>query len=186
MRRKNKKNHRSYRNNKRHDPSRWLYALGFIIALLIIGSIILYFDAKEGQEPLPSPAFEDDFGAICGNGLIEPGENCQNCFFDVRCGEDETCTGGACIKEKGSLLPLTFTLIILCLLTITFLSYRLIQRHQNERGGDLRRLGPLVNYIKGSLRSGYKEPSVKINLIKAGWTHRDIEKALKIAQRQLR
>lgn len=32
----------------------------------------------------------------CGNGRVDPGENCENCFTDVRCGANELCINKVC------------------------------------------------------------------------------------------
>ncbi|MEK6934959.1 MAG: hypothetical protein AABW46_03705, partial [Nanoarchaeota archaeon] len=39
-------------------------------------------------------------GELCGNELIDDGENCDNCPQDVTCGENEVCQEGQCITEK--------------------------------------------------------------------------------------
>lgn len=160
-----------------------LYVLGFIITFLAIGAIIMFSDITQDVEaPLPAP----EFGAVCGNGLVEVGENCGNCFLDVRCFPDEMCVEGFCVEERASLLPFTLILIFISLLGIFFLGHKLLQRRKGEEGMDMHRISSLVDYMSKSMRSGHKKTEVRINSLRAGWTERDVNKALREAQRRLR
>ncbi len=41
-------------------------------------------------------------GPICGDGVIDPGENCANCPQDVQCGPGEECVGAVCQPICGN------------------------------------------------------------------------------------
>ena len=130
---------KSVRRNKKHDLEKTLYVLAFLITVLGITAIIgfSYFSYNNlGEAPLPAP-FE---GAICGNGIIEAGENCGNCFLDVRCLSDETCYQGFCVEKKRSLLPFTSVLIFISLTGIFFLGYKLMQRKKGKSKAYINRI----------------------------------------------
>ncbi len=38
-------------------------------------------------------------GPFCGDGNVDPGEDCLTCPEDVQCGACETCVGGVCLPE---------------------------------------------------------------------------------------
>lgn len=42
--------------------------------------------------------------ALCGNGEINEGENCETCSEDVTCGEGEECIEGECITQETNLI----------------------------------------------------------------------------------
>lgn len=171
------------RNVKKVNLDNVLYILGFIITFLAIGAILIFSDINQDEIiPLPAP----ESGAVCGNGLVEVGENCGNCFLDVRCFPDEACVEGFCVEEKRSALPFLLILIFSSLLGIFFLGYKLIQRKKGDEGMDMHRISSLVEYMSRSMKSGHKVPEVRINALRAGWTERDVGKALKEAQRRLR
>ncbi len=55
----------------------------FFIAVFLLSAILL-----SGCPPPP--------GELCGNGVIDPDENCLSCPADVKCGGGEVCVGGIC------------------------------------------------------------------------------------------
>ena len=171
------------RNVKKVNLDNALYILGFIITFLAIGAILIFSDISQDEAaPLPSP----EFGAVCGNGLVEVGENCGNCFLDVRCFPDETCIQGFCVEKRRSTLPFLLTLIFASLLGIFFLGHKLLQGKKSDERVDMHRISSLVDYMSRSMKSGHKAPEVRINALRAGWTERDVNKSLKEAQRRLR
>ena len=40
--------------------------------------------------------------SVCGNGIIDAGEDCSTCIDDVKCGENEVCINALCEKKKNS------------------------------------------------------------------------------------
>lgn len=160
-----------------------LYILGFVISILIIGALLLYADISFEEKPLAAP---ESGGALCGNGLIEPRENCGNCFIDVYCGKDSLCINSLCLEKKASLLPWMIILILIILGSDFYLVYKIMEGKKKEDSADLWRISPLINYIGKALRAGAKEPEININSSRAGWTRRDIKIAMNVAKKRFR
>ena len=139
---------------KRSSKDKQTFIIGFIIAVLVLWSVITYLDTRT-TTPSPAPfGFEDN--AVCGNGFVEPGENCGTCYLDARCLSTETCSSGVCLQKRASLLPFTIPLIFLSLIGIFLLSYRLMHRKKEV---DPRHVG------RGSTKGGWTKISriVKYN-----------------------
>jgi len=158
-----------------------LYVLGALIAFSAIVMLLMWADSNQGNQlvdaPLPAPAYGPD--AVCGNGVIEMGENCGNCFLDARCNFEEECINGFCAGKRTSVLPYTLLLIILSVISIAILSYKLMQRTKGNKGAEAQRLAPLKGYIGRAIRAGQKVPEIKINLLRAGWPKKDVEKVVR-------
>ncbi len=54
----------------------------------------------------------------CGNGIMDQGENCENCPEDVQCLEDEICYEGRCVIEKKPMFLFVSPFLIILLLFI--------------------------------------------------------------------
>jgi hypothetical protein len=52
-----------------------------------------------GTDPL---SVEDSSSAICGNNIVEDGENCSTCALDVKCGKGSICQKNACVKKSNA------------------------------------------------------------------------------------
>lgn len=64
-------------------------------------------------------------GAVCGNGVIEEGEDCASCMEDVRCADDEVCLNAKCEKKKRSGRILSIVAIIGAVIgAVFYLLYR--------------------------------------------------------------
>lgn len=50
---------------------------------------------------------ESEESGLCGNGVIEEGENCDSCVEDVSCEEDEECVEGECIVAGNKITGFT-------------------------------------------------------------------------------
>lgn len=62
----------------------------------VLSKAIVDRDVSEGD------VFEEEReGPVCGNGVREAGENCENCPADVRCASNSRCEGGVCVPVKS-------------------------------------------------------------------------------------
>lgn len=86
------------------------------------------------------PTSEAKSKPVCGNGVIEPGEDCSTCIEDVRCALDEICINAGCEKKKaGSSLLIIVAIIGAVIAILVFLLYKLnasrrFDDHAREEG----------------------------------------------------
>ena len=125
---------------------------------------------------------------ICGNGIVDPGEDCDNCKIDVRCGENEICKERECVAVKK--IPFLTTFIILL---IFIAGYIIFMKYENKKkfGIDMSKIekarkelseekpeGKLENYVKDTLKKGFSIEDVEKNLLKSGWKKEEIKKVM--------
>ena len=159
-----------------------IFIIGFIIAALVLWSVIMFFDSRQtALSPAPFSLFDDR--AVCGNGFVEPGENCGTCFLDARCLSSEVCQSGVCLQKRASLLSFIIPLIFLSLISIFWLSYKLVRRKKIVEKDKAYRVTNLVDYINKSFKSGHREPEIRINVLRAGWNQHDVDKAFSLSRR---
>jgi len=83
---------------------------------------------------VPSLIEEQTEEQKCGNGIIEEGEDCENCPEDVQCAENEVCDAGVCIPKKPSSTKIFLVLgaIILAIGAAGFAVYK-VSSKKSER-----------------------------------------------------
>jgi len=59
----------------------------------------IYALTYELEQEEPEPVVPT--GPVCGNGLIEAGENCQTCPADVKCPSGQNCQAGVCVAPPA-------------------------------------------------------------------------------------
>ena len=164
-------------------PSFWI--LAFIFLALITYSSIKLFEPQRGTI-FPAPELStDNAESICGNGLIESGEDCQTCFIDSPCVSNEVCSSGVCLQKKFNILILTIPAILLAILAIGLLGYQVLEFRGSRNEGEMHRIAGLIDYISKSIRAGQRETEIKINVIRAGWDKGDAARALTEAKKSL-
>ena len=164
-------------------PLFWVVAF---ILLALATYAILKTAEQQNRSILPAPGFEEDYEeSICGNGLIEAGEDCDTCYIDSPCAQGQICSLGACMKEKFNLLVLTIPAIILAILAIGLLGYQILEFREKHNEGKMQRLSGLMDYISKSMSAGQKETEIMINVIRAGWDKSDASEALKEVKKSL-
>ncbi len=67
--------------------------------------------AKQGSE-----------SSVCGNKIVEEGENCSSCALDVSCGSGSICTQGVCEQKKSA----TKAIMIFALVSIGILFFAIL------------------------------------------------------------
>ena len=173
------------RSVKFREVERMLYK-AVLWAVLLMAVIFIAIALLE-KMPSPAPQIEAQAPAaeesICGNGLIEPGEDCETCYIDFPCFEGEECYYGTCIQKRFNTLWITLPLIFIALIGVSFFSYKIFERKFSTKKDYMQRISGLVGYVRQSLKSGQKEPAIRINAIKAGWGERDVDMAIKEAKR---
>lgn len=64
--------------------------------------------------------------SVCGDGVVDAGEDCSSCIDDVKCSDDEVCINALCEKKKkNSSLFGIIGLISLVIILIVFALYKL-------------------------------------------------------------
>ena len=86
--------------------------------------------------------------------------------------------------ESFSVLTLTLPAIFIILALISVLTYKIVERHNQDKLLDKERLAELVSYIKQALNEEQKESEIKINVLSAGWNETDFERAFEKASRE--
>ena len=69
---------------------------------------------------------EQTQSAVCGNGIVEEGEDCSNCA-DAYCNKGFTCIDKTCVEKKGGKAILWFFIIIIAIIGISVGVYFYIQ-----------------------------------------------------------
>ncbi len=63
---------------------------------------------------------------VCGNGIVEAGEDCATCIEDVKCADNEVCINSKCEKKKGgSSIAIIVILIAGAIGIIVFVLYKM-------------------------------------------------------------
>ena len=118
---------------------------------------------------------------LCGNGVVETGENCKSCALDVKCAEEEICQYNKCIKKPFPFWTVFF--IAAAVLVIGFIAFKRIKSVGEARKKELTRISSAIIYAVNASRAGEKEGTIKDNLAKAGWGARQISRAIKEAKK---
>ena len=105
-----------------------------------IGSYVIKVEASDGVLTASDSWNVDVLGAteqpaaesLCGNGMVDSNEDCENCNLDVICKEDESCVNKVCTAiKKESNFPLIIGLLTLILI-ITVVIVVLYQRRKKK------------------------------------------------------
>ena len=121
---------------------------------------------------------------LCGNGIVESGENCKSCALDVKCAEGEICSYNKCLKKPFPFWTVFF--IVAVVLIIGFIAFKKIKVVGEANKKELTRISSAIIYAVNASRNGEKEAAIKDNLAKAGWSARQISRAVKEAKKQLK
>ena len=57
---------------------------------------------ESGLDGFQVQALDCSDGGLCGNGVIDPGEDCDTCPQDVQCAPGEACVAGVCVPLCGN------------------------------------------------------------------------------------
>lgn len=133
---------------------------------------------------------------VCGNGVIEAGEDCATCIEDAKCADNEVCINSKCEKKKDSSSIIAIVMIIAGIIgIIIFILYKLnASRHTYEEPNRDSPRKPVLSNVELKPASEIKDfyhnkqnPPAKSNplakdieeLRKSGVTDQDIISKLK-------
>ena len=153
------------------------------------------------REP-PNEIIQD--AGYCGNSIIEPGENCLNCPFDIGCAQGEICEYGACtkikqqatpilpttespqkVKEKSSLFYLVVISVILIGLLVAFIIYISAIKRRKQMPARQSFLPKnqesmlLKSYMQAFINEGYSIEEIRRGALKSNWPENMIEEVIK-------
>lgn len=83
------------------------------------------FVAPPAKKEVP---LQPQYTPICGNDVIDAGENCENCPTDIKCLDTETCMSGMCIEKPKKIKTWPFLLIGGLILIIVLFVYKKIKK----------------------------------------------------------
>ncbi|MEM2956559.1 MAG: PGF-pre-PGF domain-containing protein [Candidatus Pacearchaeota archaeon] len=119
--------------------------------------------------------------AVCGNNIIEKGENCESCPLDIKCSEGEICKNKRCIKKPFPFWTVFFIVVIVAV--IGFVAFKKINAISIARKKEIERVASAINYVINASKLGEKEENIRQNLLKAGWSQRQVDMAFKEAKK---
>lgn len=118
--------------------------------VVVSEALQLNFTTPEKVETKSILTNQESVKSVCGNGIIESGEDCSTCIEDARCGNDEICLNAKCEKKKNGSLVFTIVLVIGGVIAgLVFILYKLnASRHplDEHRGEDRPRKPMLSNH----------------------------------------
>jgi hypothetical protein len=120
----------------------------------------------------------------CGNGVIETGENCANCPFDIQCEAGKTCQNKKCLSP-----PFPFWIVFMAVIgggAVIFATTRIVKNKKDARQKMLSRMSSAISYVINASNAGTKDDAIKESLLKAGWSQSQVGFAIKEAKKQLK
>jgi len=141
---------------------------------------------EPAPEPEPEPAPEEEVGPVCGDGIVEPGENYQTCCRDAGCPEGQVCIADECkqtfqqpavvLNEEDGQTTLWLIAAFVVIIVGMAAVYALHGRKREERSAK-KHSHKIKKYLEK--RKDHKPLHLKKKLLEQGLSQKAVEKAFK-------
>jgi PGF-pre-PGF domain-containing protein len=120
----------------------------------------------------------------CGNGIKDANENCESCKLDAPCTADQVCKYRQCVGKPFPFWTVFF--IVIAVVIIGFVGLKVTSKSGQNKKREIERLSNTISYAMSAMQQNMKENEIKSNLLKAGWSIKQVNLAIDEAKKRMR
>jgi len=120
----------------------------------------------------------------CGDGIKDANENCESCKLDYPCTADQVCKYRQCVGKPFPFWTVFF--IAIAVVIIGFVGIKVTSKSRQQKKKEIERLSNTISYVMNAMQQSMKENEIKSNLLKAGWSIKQVSLAIDEAKKRMK